>query len=226
MIAILAGDEPLIKAFQAFDGKTGPDVHIANACGVFRCTPEQVDDKVRNFIKRFVYALSYGAEPPKIYQTLSLLRDDNLQPLFPAIKLQEVERLFNVWWQVHPAIPEWKRKGIYHWRARRYLETAFHKRKRYFIGGESPTEFANFPIQGVCADMQNDAIRALVRAYPFDFANHRGLVVNAHDQLVVECAESEAENVKKIVRHVMERRIGEMMFPAEPKAGPNWKAVS
>lgn len=225
-IAVLANDRPLIEAFKAFDTKTGPDVHIANACGVFRCRPDQVTDEIRNFIKRFVYALSYGAEPPKIYQTLSLLRTDDLKPMFPHITLQQIERVYNTYWQLHPAVPEWKKKGIYSWRARRYLETEFHKRKRYFIGGESPTEFANFPIQGVCADMQNDAVRGIVRAYPFDFARKRGLLLNVHDQLVVECGEHEAEDVKKIVKSVMERRIGEMLFPASPNAGKNWKVVS
>jgi DNA polymerase-1 len=226
MIALLANDAPLIAAFNAFDAKTGPDVHIANACGVFRCTPEQVDDNIRNFIKRFVYALNYGAEPPKIYQTLSLMRDDNLQPLFPHIKLQEVERVFGIWWQIHPAIIEWKKRGIYSWRARRYMETEYHKRKRFFIGGESPTEQANFPIQGAAADLQNDAIRALVREYPFDFERHRGLIVNGHDQLVVECGAHEAEDVKKIVENVMQKKIKNMYFPAQAKAGDSWKAVS
>ena len=87
-IAILARDTPLIAAFAAFDAKTGPDVHIMNACGLFNCRPEQVTDEIRNFIKRFVYALSYGAEPPKIYQTLSLLRTDDLRPMFPASRFR------------------------------------------------------------------------------------------------------------------------------------------
>ena len=84
MIALLAGDEILIEAFKAFDEKRGPDVHIFNACGLFRCQPEDVTDEIRNFVKRFVYALNYDAQPPTIYQTLSLLRDDKLRPLFPA----------------------------------------------------------------------------------------------------------------------------------------------
>ena len=161
-----------------------------------------------------------------IYQTLSLLRTDDLQPMFPGITLQHVERVYNSYWKLHPAIQSWRKRGVYAWRAQRYMETAIHKRKRYFIGGESPTEMANFPIQGVCADMQNDAIRAIVRAYPFDYARRRGLVINAHDQLVVECGAEEVEGVKAIVRSVMEKRIGEMRFPAEPKSGNDWKAVS
>jgi DNA polymerase-1 len=226
MIALLSGDEQLIEAFKAYDEKRGPDVHIFNACSLFRCTPEQVTKEVRNFVKRFVYALSYDAMPPTIYQTLSLLRDDNLKPLFPHITLAEVERVYNLWWKIHPAIPEWKKRLIYGWRSRGYIATTLHHRRRYFIGGEVAAEMGNHDVQGSSAAMQNDAIRGLVALYPFDFANHRGLIVNGHDQLVVECATHEAEPVKRLVEHVMQKKIGAMMFPAEAKAGPDWKVVS
>jgi DNA polymerase I-like protein with 3'-5' exonuclease and polymerase domains len=225
-IALLAGDEPLMKAFAEFDAGIGPDVHIANACSVFRQTADQITDPIRDFIKRFVYALSYDAQAPKIYQTLSLIRDDNLRPKFPHITLASVEKIFATWWQLHPAIPAWKKTLVQGWRRRGYIETAYHKRKRFFIGGEKVEEMGNHPVQGSCADMQNDSIKGLVAAYPFDFQRHRGLVVNGHDQLVVECGVEEAEKVKQIVEHVMQKRIGGMLFPAKAKAGKDWKAVS
>lgn len=226
MIAWLANDAPLIEAFRAFDAGTGPDVHIANACTVFKCTPDQVKDEIRTFIKRFVYALNYDAEPPKIYQTLSLLRDDNLRPMFPDITLAAVERLYTLWWQLHPAIPEWKKKLIYGWRSTGSVATKIGGRKRMFVGGEKPTEIPNHDVQGSSASMQNESIRAVVRGYPFDFVNHRGLLVNGHDQIMVECAEHEQEDVKRLVQSCMERTMGAVKFPAEPKVGPNWKVVS
>lgn len=226
MIARLSGDEPLIQAFQAFDEGRGPDVHVFNACTVFRCKPEDVTDVVRNFIKRFVYALNYGAEPPKIFQTLSLLRDDNLRPMFPNITLPEVERLYSSWWKLHPAMAEWRKAIVRGWRQVGYIATQFHKRKRFFLAGESPTEMANFPIQGPSADLQNDAIRAVVALYPYDYTNHRGLIINGHDQIVVECAKHEAEDVKRIIQQSMQRRVGPMLFPADPRVATNWKDAS
>ena len=74
--------------------------------------------------------------------------------------------------------------------------------------------------------MQNEAIKQLVAAYPFDFVNHRGLLVNGHDQLVVECAEHEAEGVKKLVESCMDKTIGGMRFPAKAGSGRSWKDVS
>jgi uracil-DNA glycosylase family 4 len=174
----------------------------------------------------FVYALSYDAQPPKIYQTLSLLRDDELRPLFPSITLPHIQHTYELWWKLHPAIPAWKNRLIRSWRATGFIETQFHKRRRYFIGGEKAEEMGNHPVQGSSADLQNDSMREVVRAYPFDFARHRGLIVNGHDQIVVECGETEAEDVKQIIGKAMQKRIGAMLFPAKPISGPNWKAVS
>ena len=226
MIAWLAGDEPLIEAFKAFDEGRGPDVHIFNACTVFNCTPDKVTDKVRDFIKRFVYALSYDAEPPRIYQTLSLLRNDNLEPLFPDITLTAVERLFDLWWKLHPSVPAWKKQLIHGWRSSNFIATRLGGRKRYFIGGERAPEMGNHDVQGSSAKMQNDAIITLTKAYPFDYVNHRGLIVNGHDQTVTECAEHEAGGVKQLVGQVMCKTLGRMNFPAAPKVGMDWKAVS
>lgn len=148
MIALLADDRELIEAFKAFDEKRGPDVHTFNACTVFRRKPEEITKKIRDMIKRFVYALSYDAQPPTIYRTLSLLRNDDLSPMFPEVTLAEVERLFNLWWRLHPSVPEWKKKLIYGWRHNKYIATSIHGRRRYFIGGEAPTEMPNHEIQG------------------------------------------------------------------------------
>lgn len=226
ILAVLAGDEVLINAFRNFDAKTGPDVHIVNACSVFQCTAEQVNDEIRTFIKRFVYALSYGAGPPKIYQTLSLLRDDNLQPVFPHITLPEVERTYERYWKAHPAILAWQQKLIQFWRANGYLASGRHGRRRYFIGGENHEEMKNFPIQSYAADLQNEAVHAFTQAYPFDYGRKTGLVLQVHDQLVAECPAGEAERVKEIMEWAMRKKVGDMLFPAGAKIGTDWKSVS
>jgi DNA polymerase-1 len=226
IIALVSGDQPLIDAFKAFDEKRGPDVHIFNACGVFRCQPADVTDEVRNFIKRFVYALSYGAQPPRIYQTLCLLRDDDLKPLFPHISLAEIERTYAAYWLLHPAVPAWKKKLIQGWRKLGFIETPWHHRRRYFIGGESAEEMSNLPIQGGGADLQNTAVKTFTDAFPFDFEERTGLIIQGHDALVAECKENDAERVKGIMEWAMQKRIGDMLFPAAAKVAKDWKAAS
>ncbi len=80
--------------------------------------------------------------------------------------------------------------------------------------------------QNSCADMQNEAIRGVVQLYPYDFARHRGLVINGHDQIVVECGADEVDRVKGIIESCMAKRIGPMLFPAVAKPGASWKDVS
>lgn len=225
LIALRAGDDPLIKAFDEFDRGVGPDLHTVNAATIFKCRMDQVTKEVRTFAKRYVYGTGYGAEPPKIHQTLSLLRDDDLNPVFPGITLAEVERVHAAWWAAHPAILQWRKNVIREWRRNGYLQTRWHHRRRYFLGGENPTEMYNFPIQGDAADIQNDAVMALVQQYPFDFERRLGLVIQGHDQLVVECPASDAERVKQIMAGAMARKIGDMRFPADVKVGLDWKAV-
>lgn len=226
LLALLSGDEMLIDAFAAFDAGTGPDLHKVNACTAFGCKIEDVTDEVRTFAKRFVYGLSYGAQPPKIHQTLSLLRDDDLEPVFPGITLAEVERVFEKWWAAHPAISKWMKDGIRAWRRFGFMQSEWHRRRRYFIGGEDREAMANFRIQAAAADIQNDAINALAAQYPFDFRRRHGVLIQGHDQLVVECPANDAERVSYLLTGAMERKIGPMRFPAEAQVATDWKAAS
>lgn len=226
ILALLAADPILIEAFRAFDAKTGPDIHVVNTCTIFKTTPDKVTDEARTFAKRFVYGLSYGAGPPKIFQTMSLLRDDQLRPVFGDITLADVEHVYKTWWVAHPEIVAWRKKLLAGWRQHGFIATPWHGRKRYFIGGENHEEMYNHPIQGAAADLQNNAVLTLATRYPFAYAQNRGLALQVHDQLVVECAESEAETVKAAVQESMQQVIGPMRFPAEAKVGRTWKDVS
>lgn len=226
ILALLANDPILIEAFRAFDAKTGPDIHVVNTCTIFKTTPDKVTDEARTFAKRFVYGLSYGAGPPKIFQTMSLLRDDQLRPVFGGITLADVEHVYKTWWTAHPEIVTWRKRLLAGWRRDGFIATPWHRRKRYFIGGENHEEMYNHPIQGAAADLQNNAVLTLATRYPFRYTENRGLALQVHDQLVVECAESEAETVKAAVQESMQQHIGPMRFPAEAKVGTDWKAVS
>lgn len=226
ILAYLTGDPVLIQAFADFDNGTGPDIHVINACGIFNCSPEEVKKSVRDFAKRFIYAMAYGALPPKIFQTMSLLRNDDLSPVFPGLELREIERAYKAWWKLHPAITAWYRKLFAGWRRVGYIATHLHGRKRYFMGGENHEEMRNFPIQGMAGDLKNDALLKVAEAYPWDYSRSVGLVLDGHDALMVECPEADAEKVAGILKSCMERQIGPMKFPAQPKIGRNWKEVS
>jgi DNA polymerase-1 len=224
VLALLANDRPLIDAFAAQDAG-GIDVHTFNACTVFKCQPEKVTKEVRTFAKRFVYGLSYGAEPPKIFQTMSLLRNDDLTPVFPGLTLSDIEHAYKAWWKAHPAISAFRCELIRGWRRHGFIATPWHGRRRYFIGGENHEEMYCHPIQGGAADLKNSAIFRLIERYPFDYEKSCGLILDGHDQLVVECRANDAERVKAILSESMQTQVGPMRFPAEVKIGKSWKDV-
>jgi DNA polymerase-1 len=225
--ALLANDLPLIKAFDEFDRGVGPDIHTFNACTLFKTTPDKVTKEVRVFAKRFVYGLTYGAGPPKIFQTLSLLRDEHTwEPVFAGLSLAEVEKVFAAWWLAHPAIVYWQKQLIAGWRKTGYIASPWHGRRRYFCAGENHEEMKNHPIQSGAADQQNDAVLRAAAAYPFSVDVRRGIVLQVHDQIVIECGPEEVDRCKLVLKQSMEKQIGPMRFPAEPKSGANWKEVS
>lgn len=226
ILALLANDELLIEAFRAFDAGTGPDIHKVNACTIFKTTHDKITDEPRTFAKRFVYGLSYGAGPPKIFQTMSLLRDEELRPVFQTITLQEVEHVYRTWWAAHPNIVLWRKQLLAGWRRNGYIATAWHGRRRYFLGGEDHEQMYNHPIQGSAADLQNTAVCKIVERMPFDWERKCGLLLQIHDQNVIECPAADAEQVKVLLQESMESKVGPMRFPAEAKIGKNWKAVS
>lgn len=226
LLALLSGDAILIKAFKEFDDGTGPDIHIVNACTVFNCQPEQVTKDVRDFAKRFVYALAYGAMPPKIFQTMSLLRNDDLSPVFKGLELSEIERVYRAWWKAHPDIINWRKRLLSDWRKRGYIATPWHGRRRYFLGGEDHEQMYNHPIQGAAGDLKNEALINLAALIEPNFEESTGIILDGHDALMVECLEDDAEKVAKAIESCMFREIGPMKFPAKAKIGKNWKEVS
>jgi DNA polymerase-1 len=226
LLALLSGDGILIKAFADFDAEIGPDIHVVNACTVFGCTPEQVTKDVRDFAKRFVYALAYGAMPPKIFQTMSLLRNEDLSPVFPGLELGEVKRLYKAWWKAHPDIINWRKRLLADWRRRGYIATPWHGRRRYFLGGEDHEQMYNHPIQGAAGDLKNEALINLADIIQPNYEESTGIILDGHDALMVECRKKDAQSVAAAIEHAMYREIGPMKFPAKAKIGDNWKEVS
>lgn len=229
--ALEAGDRILIPAFAAFDSGTGPDVHKVNTCTIFGITLEQLEakgpdgvQKARDFGKRYVYAGQYGAGDKRIFQTLSLLRDDDFNPVFPGLTLSSIEATTKVWWAAHPEIVKWRKDVIAMWRRNGFVEELATYRRRHFIGGEDPEEMWSHRIQGRAAGMQNTAILKFATAYPH--WGDRGLIINGHDQQVAVAKEDEADDVKKTMAWSMDTTIGPMRFPAEAKIGHSWKDVS
>ncbi|KKW17426.1 hypothetical protein A3C86_00755 [Candidatus Kaiserbacteria bacterium RIFCSPHIGHO2_02_FULL_49_16] len=216
----LSGDKKLLKVFQ-----DKGDVHTAVASQVFGVPAERVDYEMRRRAKVINFGILYGMGVNALKSNLGA----NISREESAKFLSEYFRNFSglaIW--IEKTKLETARKG--------FTETLFGRR-RYFSGFNSPIQglraqaermAVNAPLQGT----QSDIIKlAMVKADKL--IEERGwraktkLVLQIHDELVYEVAESEAENISRELREIMESivpkgKLSGVPIVVETAIGKDW----
>src|SRR5690349_17203293 len=109
--AALAGAESYLDAF--YRARTHPSVqpHATTALDLygdlFKNGSADVRKKIRDFAKRFIYAITYGAKVPTIHRTLSMVEDKRGNLLFPWFTMKDAGVCVDRWIKKHPAYPRW-----------------------------------------------------------------------------------------------------------------------
>ncbi len=203
----------------------GLNLHDLNTRSMFKIEPNNPRWKsARKAAKVFFFGgISYGGGDQTIYQKV-YLEAPELNLTFADFK-----RAKDSWMRDHPAYVAWKNRIITTVMRDRELRTEFG-RLRQFLGNAADIgkEALNFMIQSAGASLVN---RASARIYAR--LRQEGLsakfVLQIHDQLVLECPESEAESVKAIVVEEMERPFlyhgKPRRIPVEATIGPDFGAV-
>lgn len=214
VMAHISGDETLIEAFRQ-----GMDIHRATAAAVNGIKPEDVTYEQRSFAKRVNFGLMYGMG------AFRLARDSELT-------LAEAEAFINTYFQRFPRVRDYIERTKEQARQQGYVETLFGRR-RYFPalqrGDKGQTALAeeraaiNMPIQGTAADILKRAMINLhheLRQYQPDAR----MILQVHDELVLEVPEDALEDTCRRVVHIMES-AAELKAPlqANAQAGPNWR---
>ncbi|TCD54593.1 DNA polymerase I [Alloscardovia theropitheci] len=207
LMAHLSGDEALIEAF-----KSGTDFHRYVASLVYGIAMEDVSPDQRSHIKAMSYGLAYGLSTYGLAQQLKIS---------PAESDILRNKYFDTFGKVHDylesLVADAKRKG--------YTETMFGRR-RYFPGLRSSNRqmrdaaeraALNAPIQGSAADIMKIAMinadKALKNA---DVKSH--VILQIHDELVVDVAAGEADIVSNLVKDAMEHAV-ELAVPLDVSTG-------
>ena len=220
-IAAHLADDPGLKAAFA----AGQDIHRATAATVLGVRPEAVTPDQRSFAKRVNFGLLYGMG----------VRSLASQAGIPTAEAQEfVDAYFAGFPNIRDYIERTKRQA----RERGYVETILGRR-RYFPVLASATrdtrtrvmqaaaerEAINHPMQGSAADIIKIAM-ARVHAALHDGGHRARLLLQVHDELVLEAPEEEVEAVAALVRRTME---GAYALDPELKVdigiGANWLEV-
>jgi len=216
IMAHLSKDAGLIEAFAS-----GEDLHTFVAARAFDVAPEAVDVDLRRRVKAMSYGLAYGLSAYGLSQQLKITPDEAKSQMEAYFA-----RFGGVREYLYSVVGEARRTG--------YTETIMGRR-RYLPDLNSDNrqrrEMAermalNAPIQGSAADIIKVAMLNVQRSISAAGLASR-LLLQVHDELVLEVATGEREQVEELVRRDMKAAI-ELTVPMEVSVGvgPNWDAAA
>jgi DNA polymerase-1 len=216
VLAHLSADPTLTSAFRE-----GQDIHVRTATELLGIPPQQVDINARRIAKTINFGIIYGMGPQRLAAELGI-------PLAEASDY--IKRYFERLDGVRNFMDETLAKA----REAGYV-TTMYGRRRYLPELRSPEGGAraqaeriaiNTPIQGTAADLIKVAMIRLAAEL-----KHRRLagrvLLQVHDELLVEVKENVLEQTKEVVKREMEGAAALMVpLKADLKWGPNWAQLS
>ncbi|HZI93874.1 MAG TPA: DNA polymerase I [Patescibacteria group bacterium] len=216
VMAHMADVPELAEAFRK-----GEDIHQRTAAEIFEVLPDLVTSEMRNQAKTINFGVLYGMGAMSLAQQLGITRKaaqefiDRYFARFPRIKEY-----------IDETIQQAERDG--------FVITLFNRR-RYFPDIKSPDRMArqqalraavNTTIQGTAADLIKKAMLDLDRALRQGSFRSK-MILQVHDELVLECPEDEIGQVSPVVVRCMEQ-VANLRAPltVDLKVGGSWEAVT
>ncbi|MFP8905345.1 DNA polymerase I [Streptomyces atacamensis] len=213
VMAHLSEDEGLIEAFTS-----GEDLHTTAASQVFEVPKERVDPEMRRKIKAMSYGLAYGLSAFGLSQQLGITAD-------------EARRLMDAYFERFGGVRDYLHRVVEDARATGYTSTILGRR-RYLPDLNSDNrqrrEMAermalNAPIQGTAADIVKIAMLKVDRALGEAGLRSR-MLLQVHDEIVLEVAPGERSRVEELVRREMAGAV-RLRAPLDVSvgSGENWE---
>ncbi len=217
VLAHICQDAALLDAFRR-----GQDIHATTAAAVYNISLDQVTSDQRRFAKSVNFGLLYGMS------AFRLARESELT-------LGEAEQFVASYFDSFPRVRDYLQDTIQQAKERGWVETVLGRRRRFpLLKGasrdrtsilarqRSEREAVNFPIQGTAADIIKIAMLELHQA--LDQRGHRAkMILQVHDELVLEVPEDELDTVRDLVVSVMQNAYDlKAALRVDTKAGKNW----
>ncbi|SHF12118.1 DNA polymerase I [Thermoanaerobacter uzonensis DSM 18761] len=212
VLAHVSGDEKLIESFM-----NNEDIHLRTASEVFKVPMEEVTPEMRRAAKAVNFGIIYGISDYGLSRDLKISR-------------KEAKEYINNYFEKYKGVKEYIEKIVRFAKENGYVTTIMNRR-RYIpeINSKNFTQRSqgerlamNAPIQGSAADIIK---MAMVKVYnDLKKLNLKSkLILQVHDELVVDTYKDEVEIVKKILKNNMENVV-QLKVPlvVEIGVGPNW----
>ena len=211
ILAHIADDKIMQKAFIE-----GEDIHTATASQVFDLAPEMITPQLRSRAKAVNFGIVYGIGDYSLGQDLNISR-------------KEAKRYIDAYLETYTGVRNFMQDTVAFGHEHGYVETVFHRR-RYIpelkanghLKAFGERVCMNAPIQGTAADLIKYAMVRIDRRLKEEGMKTR-LVLQIHDELMLEAPENEAEQAARLLKEEMES-VAELKVPltVESNIAKNW----
>lgn len=212
LMAHLSGDESLIAAFEH-----GEDIHAATAARLFGKPLAEVTPEERRRAKTANFGIIYGISPFGLSQRLEIPR-------------KEAKEIIDGYFRSYPKVKEYMDRVVEKAREEGFVATIFGRR-RYLndiashnavARGLAERNAVNAPIQGSAADIMKIAMIDVHRRFAAEGIRSQ-VILQVHDELVVDMLREEQEQVVRIVTESMESAARlKVRLVADAGVGRNW----
>ena len=212
LMAHLSGDESLIAAFEH-----GEDIHAATAAKLFNKTLDEVTSEERRRAKTANFGIIYGISAFGLSQRLEIPR-------------KEAKEIIDGYFASYPKVQEYMDNVVAKAKEEGFVSTIFGRRRylndiashNAIARGLAERNAVNAPIQGSAADIMKIAMINVHRRFAAEGIRSK-VILQVHDELVVDMLRSEQERVVAIVTEAMESAAAlKVRLVVDYGVGGNW----
>ena len=212
LLAHISGDAAMQAAFTS-----GADIHTATASQVFHVPSADVTHEMRRRAKAVNFGIVYGISAFSLSQDI-------------GVTVAEAKAYMEAYFATFPGVRRYMDDVVAQARERGFVETLFHRRRElpeirssnFNLRAFGERVALNMPIQGTAADIMKLAMVAVERRLKKELPE-AALVLQVHDELIVECPEAQAEAAAKLLEEEMEQVVSlSVPLTAEAHWGKNW----
>ena len=210
LLSHIAGDKVMQEAFRS-----GEDFHTVTAAKVFRT--DSVTPELRRRAKAVNFGIVYGISAFSLSQDI-------------GVSVAEAKEYMDSYFATYRGVRQYMTDVVEKAKQDGYVETLLHRRRdlpeirnsNFNLRAFGERVALNMPIQGTAADIMK---LAMVKVYErLRRENLRAkLIMQVHDELIVECPAEEKETVEQLLTEEMERAVSlSVPLIAEAHSGKNW----
>jgi DNA polymerase I len=212
VLAHIANDENLIDAFRH-----DLDIHTKTAMDIFHVNADEVTPNMRRQAKAVNFGIVYGISDYGLSQNLNITR-------------KEASEFIKRYFEIFPGVKQYMKDIVQEAKQKGYVTTLLHRRRylpditsrNFNLRSFAERTAMNTPIQGSAADIIKKAMIDLSNRLKKENMKAR-MLLQVHDELILEAPKEEVERLQQIVPEVMENAV-QLRVPlkVDYHFGPTW----